>query len=77
MIFIYNKESGLPALAWLAVMTRGTNSVEVRCGDSVVTTENWFAAGVWDGELAEGGMDTCTTSCCTGLKANCFSNRGG
>lgn len=68
MNFLYNKKSELPPLAWLAVLTKEADSVDVFCGDAVVTTDNWFAAGVWDGELAKGEMDSCTTSCCTGLK---------
>ena len=70
MNFLYNKKSELPPLAWLAVLTKEADSVDVFCGDAVVTTDNWFAAGVWDGELAKGKMDSCTTSCCTGLKLN-------
>lgn len=70
MKFLYNKNSDLPALAWLAVFTKGSDFVEINCGDAVVTTEDWFVAGVWDGELCKGEMDTCTTSCCTGLKTN-------
>lgn len=73
MNFLYNRKSELPPLAWLAVMTKEADSVDVFCGDAVVTTDSWFAAGVWDGELAKGEMDSCTTCCCTGLKLN----RGG
>lgn len=73
MNFLYNKKTELPPLAWLATLTKGTDSIEVSCGNAVVTTDDWFAAGVWDGDLAKGEMDFCTTCCSTGMKIN----RGG
>lgn len=68
--FRYIKIKKIPPLAWLAVLTKGEETISVTCGEAVITTETWFTAGVWDGELAKGEMDTCTTSCCTGMKLN-------
>ena len=44
MNFVYHKKSELPPLAWLAVVTKGADVVEVNCGDAVVTSDEWFAA---------------------------------
>lgn len=46
MNFAYNRQEQLPPLAWLAVFTKDSETVEVSCGDAVVCTEEWFAAGV-------------------------------
>ena len=77
MNFVYHKKSELPPLAWLAVVTKGADVVEVNCGDAVVTSDEWFAAGVWDGELDRGEFDTCSTSCCTGMKISQIGDIGG
>lgn len=68
MKFLYTIDNHLPALSWLAVLTKGSETVEISCGNAVVTTDNWFAAGVWNGDLKNGDMDTCSCCCCTGMK---------
>lgn len=68
MRFEYYINNQQPALSWLAVITKGSDVVKVHCGNAVITTEEWFAAGVWDGRLQNGEMDTCSTCCCTGMK---------
>ena len=74
--FKYRKQINLPPLAWLAVFTKNTDTVEVICGDAVVTSPLYFVAGVWDGDFQKGEFDTCTTPCCTGMKINELSSIG-
>lgn len=66
--FKYIKQTKLPPLAWLAIFTKDFDTVEVICGDAVVTSPIYFVAGVWDGDFQKGEFDTCTTPCCTGMK---------
>lgn len=70
MKFLYNINNQLPALAWLATISKNDATIEVSCGEAVVTTDEWFAAGVWNGDLQKGEIDTCSTCCCTGMKLN-------
>ena len=49
--FVYNRLAELPPLAWLAVFTHNSDTVEVSCGSAVVTTPSYFVAGVWDGDF--------------------------
>ena len=76
MNFLYNINEQLPALAWLAIISKNDETIKVSCGEAVVTSNEWFAAGVWNGDLQKGEIDTCSTCCCTGMKINTKS-RGG
>lgn len=70
MTFLYNINKQLPALAWLATISKNDETIKVSCGEAVVTSNEWFAAGVWNGDLQKGEIDTCSTCCCTGMKIN-------
>lgn len=76
MRFVYTQMTKLPPLAWLTIFTEDSNTVEVSCGDAVVTSPSYFVAGVWDGDFQKGEFDTCTTPCCTGMKIDESSSMG-
>lgn len=55
--FHYEAAGSWPALAWLAICERGSNSIRVVHGDGVECREDWFCEAVWDAGFAAGDFD--------------------
>ncbi len=75
MKFKYVEKSKLPPLAWCAFLNK-SDDVMVLHGPSVECKEDFFVAGVWDGDFEEGGFDLAHFACCTGGSVN-KTKRGG
>lgn len=66
MNFKFLSNSHLSKLAWLAEVNTGEDEVKVWLGDAVERTENFFVAGVWDGNFIDGDFSNAHFSCSTG-----------
>jgi hypothetical protein len=57
MQFAYEAINNWPALAWLARLSPGADSVEVRHGPRVEVCRHWFCEAVWAGDFGQGDFD--------------------
>src|SRR6185437_2173248 len=53
----YTLKKQWPKLAWLAVLTPGSDTVEIQHGPGVETSQNWFSEAAWVGPFAAGDFD--------------------
>ena len=62
--YIENKQ--LPPLAWCAVISKKSETVEVTAGCMVECMENGFVSGVWDGDFQKLDLENTLYLCCSG-----------
>jgi hypothetical protein len=77
MEFNFIKSTKFPQLAWCAIVSKGNNMVDVKCGNSVETNENFFVAGVWPGDFQTGDFADSSFICCSGVTVNKCKSGGG
>lgn len=77
MFFNYELNKKLPALAWLMILKKEEEQVEVIHGEHVECQNDFFVSGVWDGNFRDGEFDKAAFSCCTGAMLLKNVNRGG
>jgi hypothetical protein len=70
MEFNYIKSAKFPQLAWCAIVSKGNNMVDIKCGNSVETNDNFFVAGVWSGDFRTGNFAESNFICCSGASVN-------
>lgn len=58
----------LPSLAWCAVLSRDSETIEVRHGPGVHTWSDGWCEGAWDGPFGEAGFDRAVTFAGTGAR---------
>ena len=61
MRFHFLTSPTLPRLSWCARIDRGEETVRVRCGNWVETTEDSFSEAAWDGEFSRSQPDLALT----------------
>lgn len=69
MKFIYKRNEKLPSLSWVAEM-KTADEILVIHGAQVECHENFFVAGVWDGDFEKGEFDTALSFHGTGAVLN-------
>src|SRR5262245_15989026 len=57
----YVRADNLPRLAWCAVLTKNENTVVVKHGPWLATTDRGFVEGAWSGPYAEMGFAAAIT----------------
>ena len=66
MTFKYKEIDSIPCLAWIAILRNNSDIAEVIHGSLVECFENFFVAGVWDGNFLSGDFCNSNFPCCTG-----------
>lgn len=66
--FTYIKNKNLPKLAWLCEIKKSDKNATVYCGSRVECRDDFFVAGVWDGEFLKSGFDESEVFYGTGCK---------
>lgn len=66
MKFNYTVNPDIPQAAWYLSIEKGSDKINVELGTAIPHNDDFFVAGVWDGDFKKGRFDTAAFACCSG-----------